>query len=76
MKRYEQFKFFVKFAKKHKFKSDFPLWKMHGEFFDEKGVSAPQKLSDFFKKMVSKNNDFRYKNMKNSQSPKMTSKSV
>ena len=38
---------------------------MLGEFFDEKGVSAPQKLSDFFKKMVSKNNDFRLKKMKN-----------
>ena len=45
-------------------------------FFDGKGVSAPHKLSDFFKKMVSKNNDFRYKNMKNTLSPKMTSKGV
>ena len=38
---------------------------MLGEFFDEKGVSAPQKLSDFFKKMVSKNNEFSLKDMKN-----------
>ena len=65
MMRYELFKFFVKFEKKRKFKSDFPRWKRLGEFFDEKGVSAPQKLSGFFKKMVSKNNDFRRKNMKN-----------
>ena len=49
---------------------------MLGEFFDEKGVSAPQKLSDFFKKMVSKNNDFRFKNMNNTKNPKMTSKGV
>ena len=52
-------------SKNRKFKSDFPLWKMLGEFFDEKGVSAPQKLSDVFKKIVSKNNDFRLKKMKN-----------
>ena len=45
-------------------------------FFDKKGVSAPQKLSDFFKKMVSKNNDFRFKNMNNTKNPKMTSKGV
>ena len=51
--------------KLRKFKSDFPRGKMLSKFFDEKGVSAPQKVSDFFKKMVSKNNDFRYKNMKN-----------
>ena len=33
---------------------------MLGDFFDEKGVSAPQKLSDLKKKMVSKNNNFRF----------------
>ena len=65
IKRYEQFKFFTKFAKNRKFKGDIPRGKMLSKFFDEKGVSAPQKVSDFFKKMVSKNNDFRYKNMKN-----------
>ena len=49
---------------------------MLGVVFDEKGVSAPQKLSDFFKKKVSKNNDFRFKNMKNTLSPNMISESV
>ena len=38
---------------------------MLGEFVDEKGVSAPQKLTVFFKKkMVSKNYDFSSKSMK------------
>ena len=37
---------------------------MLGVIFDEKGVSALQKLYDFFKNIVSKNNDFRSKNMK------------
>ena len=46
------------------------------KFLDGKGVSAPQKLSDFFKKIVSKNNDFNFKNIKNTLSPKMTSKGV
>ena len=46
----EQFQIFTKFAKNHKFKSDFPLGKMQGKFFDEKGDSPPQKLGDFFKK--------------------------
>ena len=32
------------------------------KFLDGKGVSAPQKLGGFFKKMVSKNNDFSRKN--------------
>ena len=32
------------------------------QFLDEKGVSAPQKLGGFFKKMVSKKNDFSSKN--------------
>ena len=64
IKRYEQFKFFTKFAKNRKFKSDFPLGKMQGKFFDEKGDSPPQKHGDL-KKMISKNNDFRPKNMKN-----------
>ena len=50
IKRYEQFKFFTKFAKKRNFKSDFPPGKMYGKFFDEKGDSPPQKLGDFFKK--------------------------
>ena len=35
---------------------------MQGNFFDKKGDSAPQKVSDFFKKMVLKNNDFGCKN--------------
>ena len=65
IKRYEQFNFFTKFAKNRKFQSDIPRGKMLSKFFDEKGVSAAQKVSDFLKKMVSKNNDFRYKNMKN-----------
>ena len=65
IKRYEQFKFFAKFTKNRKFKSDFPPGKDTLRMFDEKGVSAPQKLSDFFKNMVSKNNDFILKNMKN-----------
>ena len=65
IKRYEQFKFFTKGAKNRKFKGDIPRGKMLRKFFDEKGVSAPHKLSDFVKKMVSKNNDFRFKNMKN-----------
>ena len=65
IKRYEQFKFFTKFAKNRKFKSDIPRGKMQGNFFDKKGDSALQKNSDFFKKMISKNNDFRAKNMKN-----------
>ena len=56
---------FTKIAKNRKFKSDFPPGKMLGEFFNEKGVSAPQKFSDFFKNMVSQNNDFRIKNLKN-----------
>ena len=47
-----------------KFKSDFPRGKQLKNLYG-KGVSAPQKLSDFFKKMVSKNNDFSMKNMKN-----------
>ena len=46
---YEQFIFLTKFAKNLKFQSDLPPGKMLGEFFDEKGVSAPQKLSYFFK---------------------------
>ena len=44
---------------------------------DGKGVSAPQKLGDFFKKMVSKNNDFSRKTLKlfkNIESPNMVSK--
>ena len=65
IKRYEQFNFFTKFAKNRKFKSDFPPGKMQGIFFYEEGDSPPQKLGDFFKKMISKNNDFRFKNMKN-----------
>ena len=51
--------------KVRKYKSDFPRGKTAQKFLDGKGVSAPQKLSDFFKKMVSKNNDFSCKNMKN-----------
>ena len=35
------------------------------KFLDGKCVSAPQKLSDFIKEMVWKNNDFSCKNMKN-----------
>ena len=50
IKRYEQFKFFTKFAKNRNFKGDIPRGKMVSKFFDEKGVSAPQKVSDFFKK--------------------------
>ena len=46
---YEQYTFLTKFAKNLKFQSDLPPGKMLGEFFDEKGVSAPQKLSYFFK---------------------------
>ena len=34
------------------------------KFLDGKGVSTPQKLSGIFKKIVSKNNDFRSKSMK------------
>ena len=35
---------------------------MARKFLDEKGVSTPQKLGDFFKKMVTENNDFIRKN--------------
>ena len=69
-------KFSQNSQKNRKFKSDIPCGKKQGNFFDKKGDSALQKNCDFFKKNISKNNDFRYKNMKNSQSPKMTSKSV
>ena len=51
--------------KKRKFKTDFLPGKTLGEFFNEKWVSAHQKFSDFFKKMVSQNNDLRIKNLKN-----------
>ena len=47
------------------------------QFLDEKGVSAPQKLGGFFKKMVSKKNDLAAKTLKkfkNIESPKMVSK--
>ena len=47
-----------------KFKADFPS-ENGSKILYRKGVSAPQKLSDFFKKMVSKNNDFSSKNIKN-----------
>ena len=46
---YEQFIFLTKFAKNVKFQSDLPPGKMLGKFFDEKSISAPQKLSYFFK---------------------------
>ena len=36
-------------------------------FLDKKGVSAPQKLGDFVKKMLLKNNDFSSKNTQNVQ---------
>ena len=51
--------------KVRKFKSDFPPREMTQNYHDGKGVSALQKLCDFFIKMVSKNNDFIIKNMKN-----------
>ena len=54
IKRYEQFNFFTKFAKNRKFKSDFPLGKMQGKFFDEKGDSPPQKLGDLKKNDIKK----------------------
>ena len=76
IKRYEQFNFFTKFAKNRKFKSDFPQGKMLRNFFDGKGVSFPQKLRNFFKKIYSKNNDFNFKNLKNTKSPTMSSKHV
>ena len=36
---------------------------MARNFLDGKGVSAPQKLSDFSKKKISENNDISNKNM-------------
>ena len=54
IKRYEQFNFFTKFAKNRKFKSDFPLGKMQGKFFDEKCDSPPQKLDDLKKNDIKK----------------------
>ena len=38
---------------------------MQGIFFYEEGDWPPQKLGDLKKKMISKNNDFRIKNIKN-----------
>ena len=75
MEWYEQFNFFAKFAKKHKYKSDFPPVKMVGKFLTKK-VSQPPRRLVFFSKKGIKNNDFRPKNMKNSKSQKITSKGV
>ena len=54
IKSYEQFHIFTKFAKNRKFKSDFPLGKMQGNFFDKKGDSPPQKLGDLKKNDIKK----------------------
>ena len=76
MEWYEQFNFFAKFAKKHKYKSDFPPVKMVGKFLTKKVSQPPRSLVFFFQKKGIKNNDFRPKNMKNSKSQKITSKGV
>ena len=67
MKRYEQFKFFTKIRKIANWRANsrIPPERDTRRIFDEKGVSAPKKLTYFFKKNRIKNNDFRLKNMKN-----------
>ena len=59
-----------------KFKSGVPLAKRLWNFITAKGLSVPQKLSDFSKNLVIKNNDFSSGNLKNTWSPKMTSKGL
>ena len=48
-----------------KFKSDFPRGKRLEKFLTEKASPPLRNLVIFFKKMVSKNNDFSRENMKN-----------
>ena len=51
MKKYEQFKIFTKIRKSANLRAISPgkdAWRI----FDEKRVSAPQKLTDFFKKII------------------------
>ena len=51
-------------SKTQKFKNGFPLGKRLRIFITGKGFSVPQKLSDFSKKMLSKNTDSSFKNLK------------
>ena len=60
LRSYNHFKFESK-----EIEGRFPPRKMAQKFLEGNGVSAPQTLSKIFKKMESKNNDFRFKNMKN-----------
>ena len=54
MKRYEQFKFFIKFKKKRKFKSDFPRGKMLGKFLTKKASQPHRNFVIFSKKWYQK----------------------
>ena len=60
--------FFSQNSENRKFKSDFPPGKDARKIFDGKDLSDPKKLSVFSKKDDIEKNDYRSKNLKNTES--------
>ena len=76
IKRYGQFKFFTNSQKNAILRAISPWERCKVNFLTKKATHPRRNLVIFSKKMVPKNNDFRFKNMNNTKNPKMTSKGV